>query len=367
MKVLFLAGSVFGTGGIEKFNRNLLNALTEAGSDLSVISINDKKPQTPPPYEFKPCKSTYRIISKIRLSLFFIFHSLKSRPDLVICGHVNISPLGHLIKKLFGIDYMVITHGSDVWDIKSMFKMAALKKAMLILCVSNFTKKRLVDQIPEIEDRICILPNTVDGGEFYPKEKDAKLVNKYGLNGRLVLLTVTRLSSRDKCKGYDKVLASLPRILKKVPNAKYLIVGSGDDTPRIKKTIRDMGLEDQVLLTGYVPQKKLVDHYNLCDVFVMPSTKEGFGIVYLEALACGKPVIAGNEDGSVDALLNGELGVLVDTDNINEIADEIIKVLKKEVPERLLNAEYLRKRVLEVYGLDKFKERVKEVITCKLE
>jgi glycosyltransferase involved in cell wall biosynthesis len=94
----------------------------------------------------------------------------------------------------------------------------------------------------------------------------------------------------------------------------------------------------------------------------MPSKGEGFGIVFLEALACGKPVIAGNKDGSRDALLDGELGILVDPDNIDEIAETIVKVLKKDVPEKLLDGKYLRKRVLEVYGFDKFKERVRDLL-----
>jgi len=91
----------------------------------------------------------------------------------------------------------------------------------------------------------------------------------------------------------------------------------------------------------------------------MPSKKEGFGIVFLEALACGKPVIAGNKDGSVDAVLNGELGILVNPDDEDDIAKELIKVLKNDVSKKLINSEYLRTKVLEHYGIDRFIEKVK--------
>jgi glycosyltransferase involved in cell wall biosynthesis len=117
-----------------------------------------------------------------------------------------------------------------------------------------------------------------------------------------------------------------------------------------------------VILTGFIPDDELVFYYNLCDCFVMPSKCEGFGMVFLEALACGKPVIAGNKDGSVDAVLDGELGVLVDPDNKDQIKDAIVDILKREVPENLLDGEYLRKRVTQAYGFDKFKERLKGII-----
>jgi len=128
----------------------------------------------------------------------------------------------------------------------------------------------------------------------------------------------------------------MKEIVKEIPNAKYILGGSGDDVGRIKNLIRDNNLHEKVILTGFIPDEEIVDYYNLCDVFVMASRKEGFGIVFIEALACSKPVIAGNKDGSVDALLNGELGVSVDPDNIEEISRAIIKVLKGEADKRLL-------------------------------
>lgn len=90
----------------------------------------------------------------------------------------------------------------------------------------------------------------------------------------------------------------------------------------------------------------------------MPSNREGFGIVFIEALACGKPVIAGNKDGSREAILGGELGIMVDPDDINEIAGAVTKVLRKETAGRLLDGNYLRARVVQEYGLDRFRERI---------
>ena len=142
-----------------------------------------------------------------------------------------------------------------------------------------------------------------------------------------------------------------------------LVGGSGDDVERIKDLIRNYHLEGKVILAGYIPDEKVVDYYNLCDVFVMPSKGEGFGIVFLEALACGKPVIAGNKDGSIDAVLGGDVGILIDPDNLSAIKQAIINVLKRNCEPRLLDKGYLRKRILNEFGFQKFKERLTTVLS----
>ena len=118
-------------------------------------------------------------------------------------------------------------------------------------------------------------------------------------------------------------------------------------------------MQDAVVLAGFVPDEELSEHYNLCDLFAMPSKAEGFGIVYLEALACGKPVLAGNKDGSRDALNDGELGLLVDPDDTAEIASEVIRVLRRQHPHpNLFRPELLRQRVTELFGVETFKRNV---------
>lgn len=116
---------------------------------------------------------------------------------------------------------------------------------------------------------------------------------------------------------------------------RYLIVGDGDDRPRFESLADELGVRELVIFAGKVPSEELCDHYNLCDLFAMPSTGEGFGIVFLEALACGKPVIAGSKDASRDALLDGELGVLVDPEDPRELRDAIVAILA-EVERALL-------------------------------
>ena len=142
---------------------------------------------------------------------------------------------------------------------------------------------------------------------------------------------------------------------------RYLLVGAGPDRARIEKLTVDLGVREAVVFAGAVPDNQLSEHYGLCDVFAMPSKAEGFGIVYLEALACGKPVIAGNRDGSSDALDDGDLGLLVDPDDPEEIAGEIVRVLQKRHPHpKVFRPEILRARVTELFGFETFKRKLNE-------
>jgi glycosyltransferase involved in cell wall biosynthesis len=174
---------------------------------------------------------------------------------------------------------------------------------------------------------------------------------------------VCRLEETERYKGYDQIIKAMPEILRLVPNARYLLVGRGSDRRRIEKLIAEVGVQDSVILAGFVPDDELAEHYNLCDIFAMPSQGEGFGIVYLEALASGKPVLAGNKDGSRDALADGELGLLVDPDDTAEIAAEIIRVLRREhLRQENFHPELLRQRVIELFGFEAFKRAVTDLL-----
>ncbi|WP_315862267.1 glycosyltransferase [Picosynechococcus sp. PCC 7003] len=130
--------------------------------------------------------------------------------------------------------------------------------------------------------------------------------------------------------------------------------------------MKDLNSENYVTLAGFIPDEELADHYNLCDVFAVPSKGEGFGIVYLEALACGKPTIGGNQDGAIDALCNGELGVLVDPDDLTEISTVITEILQKTYPLPILyQPETLRQTVIEIYGFEQFKQNLAQLLSTQ--
>jgi glycosyltransferase involved in cell wall biosynthesis len=143
-----------------------------------------------------------------------------------------------------------------------------------------------------------------------------------------VILTVGRLSAAERYKGHDKIIRAMPAVLRTIPEAAYLIVGAGDDRLRLERLAADQCIGEIVRFAGAVAEAELADHFSIADLFAMPSKGEGFGIVFLEAAASGLPVIAGNGDGSRDALADGVIGRTVDPDDITALAEAMIAALE---------------------------------------
>jgi len=340
MNILFFTNNLASVGGIQEYNKNFLKALKQLHHRTTNIQLKRG------------------FLSKI----FFIIEGVISvavlKQNFIICGHINFSPFCLFLKKVFGKKYILITHGIDVWDVERDIYKKGLIGAVAVITVSSFTKWKIIEQFPEVADRVIIIPNTIDEKKFYPKEKNKKLLEKYGISKDKIILTVARLSVEEQYKGYDQVIRAIPLVIQEFPNIKYILVGGGNDIIRVKELIHELGLQKYIITPGYVSEDELVDYYNICDVFVMPSKGEGFGIVFLEALACGKSVIAGNKDGSRGALLDGKLGLLVDPENVESISDAILKVFKKEICPDLINQKFLRNVTVDTFGLKVFREKI---------
>lgn len=280
------------------------------------------------------------------------------RPNLVISTHLNFTVAAYWLKRLAGIPYWTVAHGVEAWDIQRPALQTALHHADRILAVSSYTRDRLIQEQNLDPSKISLLPNTFDHNRFKIAGKPTFLLERYRLKPEQpIILTVNRLCLSESYKGYDKVLDALPQIRQVIPNVHYIIVGKGDARPHIEQLIQERQLQDCVTLAGFIPDTELCDYYNLCDVFAMPSKLEGFGIVYLEALACGKPCLGGNQDGAIDALCHGELGALVNPNDVGEIAKTIIQILQSIYPNPILyQPQILRQKVIDIYGFDNFKQ-----------
>jgi glycosyltransferase involved in cell wall biosynthesis len=357
------------TGGIQAFSRYLIDAVrAQAFSKYFRALIKNDLPDDIPDeralHNFNAYGNWPLRLRSARFALGCMRHAWSERPGLIVSTHLNFGPLAKLARRSFGAPYILVAHGIDAWGMTNAPRKRALREADLTLAVSNYTRDRLIHEVGLDADRVKLLPNTFAAERFAIAPKPPQLLRRYGLRpDSPVILTVCRLADTECYKGYDQIIKAMPEIRRSVPNARYLLVGKGPDRPRIEKLIAEAGVQDAVILAGFVPDAELADHYNLCDIFAMPSRAEGFGIVYLEALACGKPVLAGNKDGSRDALGGGELGLLVDPDDTAGIAAEIIRVLRREHwrPE-IFNPELLRRRVIELFGFEAFKHAVADLL-----
>jgi glycosyltransferase involved in cell wall biosynthesis len=315
------------TGGIEQFNKNVMASFKEGGIDAYSVYDEEADEKYFNKQWFKGFNG-----NKLACLMSMIWNGKKYSTILV--GHINLAPLVYFIKLLYPSKQLILfAHGIELWKPLVGRKLWLLKNAQSIFAVSNFTKTTLLKNNGEIEsDKIKILPNSLDPYFVYPTDfsKPAYLLNRYGIQtNEKILLTVCRLSSEEQYKGYDHVIKILKEFNTDQTIVKYIIAGKADEQElnRIKQLIEELGLSDKVILTGFVKEQELIDHYLLADIFVLPSNGEGFGIVLIEAMACGLQVIAGNKDGSVDALQNGDLGTLIDPDDAFSLKTAIINQL----------------------------------------
>lgn len=350
-------------GGIQVYSAFLLEALQNLypHSDYDILLKHDTRRLPNVSFlgntKFHFC-GTWPL--PLRTSVFatqILGRGLWQRPSLVIATHLNFTPAAYWLKRLAGVPYWAVAHGVEAWNIERPALRKSLHHADKILAVSSYTRDRLLKEQNLAPTKISLLPNTFDASRFQIAPKPQYLLNRYGLSAEQpIILTVARLDASERYKGYDRILQALPEIRRTMPNVHYILVGKGTDRPRIEQLINQLSLQDCVTLTGFVPDDELCDHYNLSDVFAMPSIGDGFGIVYLEALACGKPTLGGNQDGAIDALCQGEVGVLVDPHDVGAIAKSIIQILQGTYPNPVIyQPEILRQKIIETYGIEVFK------------
>ncbi|NJK60893.1 MAG: glycosyltransferase family 4 protein [Oscillatoriales cyanobacterium SM2_1_8] len=274
------------------------------------------------------------------------------RPTAILCAHGNFAPLALKLHQGLGIPYGLTAYGVEAWGEGPT---QPWRRARWIWSISTYTGDRLVADRGVDPSRIALLPCTFAAERFAVGPKPPSLVERYGVGDGQVILTVARLAANERYKGVDRVLRVLPRL----PNAYYLVAGKGDDLPRLQALAAELGVGDRVRFAGFVPDAELPDLYRLCDVFAMPSTGEGFGIVFLEALACGKPVVGGNRDGTTEALANGRLGTLIDPEDPEALTQAIATALQTvDAPEA---PHQRRQRAIETFGPDRFRQRLAEI------
>jgi glycosyltransferase involved in cell wall biosynthesis len=340
MKILIFTNNYNTIGGVQQYTKNFIKAFEELNQDFKIVLL-------------KKSNLFYKFLFVIESFLKFIFY----KPDLILCNHINFTPLAFFYKKIFKIPYGFIAYGIDVWNLKNY---SGLTNSNFIISLSQYTKNKILENNKNLKISILVINPIVDIERFKILDTKTKVFSQYNLPfNKKIILTICRLAKSEKYKGYDKVIQALPKILEQVKDAVYVLIGDGDDLVDVKKLIEELNFKEKVYLLGAIKNDFIPQILNTADIFIMPSKGEGFGIVFIEALACGVPVIAGNKDASKEALLNGELGILVDPDNVDEIAEAIIKVLKGEAPKHLYDKNYLRQKVIENFSFEVFKNRVK--------
>ena len=333
MNALALVTDAFGSsGGIAQYNRDLIKALAEIpGADRIIVvpRLGDGNGAALPP-GVRQLKAQG---NRLSYSLTALRAAVMLGPfDFVFCGHLHLAPLAASLASMLGVPLWLQLHGYEAWDGMKRTERWSAERAKLITSVSRYTRRRFLSLAGVDPSCVHVLPNTVDGG-LSPGAKSDVLLDRFGLRGKRILLTVSRLDPNERRKGHDRVIETLPAIVAAMPNVVYLIAGHGADRTRLETLAQSLGIADHVVFAGKVAPDELPQLYRLADLFVMPSTQEGFGIVFLEAAASGLRTIGGNADGSIDALADGAVGTAIDPNDAEALVRAIMNGLEGGGPD----------------------------------
>ncbi|MEM7556716.1 MAG: glycosyltransferase family 4 protein [Cyanobacteria bacterium P01_A01_bin.84] len=352
-------------GGIQSYVKDIFRAYKELDRQYraDVFLLRDSSIQNNPfeseNLKFHYFKSQSPHLGRMKITVALVRYILQKRPKKVFCGHINLAVLIQSICQPLGIPYVVLTYGKEVWKPLPKKYQSALANASQIWTISRYSRDQACAANYLDPNKVYMLPCAIDGDKFTPGIKSSELISKYGLQDKKVLMTVARLWSGDIYKGVDVTIRALPKVTAVFPNIKYLVIGRGDDQPRLAQLAQDLGVAEQVVFAGFVPTQELINHYRLADAYVMPS-QEGFGIVYLEAMACGIPVISGDDDGSADPVQDGEVGWRVPHRDSEAVASACIEILTGE--DRRCDGKWLREKAIAKFGMDALSKSLQKYI-----
>jgi asparagine synthase (glutamine-hydrolysing) len=323
---LLLAPEIFASeGGIPRILQIYLRALCElspATDQVRLLSLNDPASVDPAGLARCGAANVLRAEGCGRSKVGFVRAALRlSRNcDRVICGHVGQLPVAWAAKRMNPrLKYYLVAHGIEVWRNFGAAERVALRDAEKILCVSDYTRQELLRRCPLPEGKAIVLWNALD--PEFPIAPGRPLAECPP-----VILTVTRLTFTDRYKGVEDMIAAMPAIRLAVPEAVLRLVGRGDDVPRLRALAERSGVADAIQFLGYLSDRDLTREIHACRLFALPSKKEGFGLVFLEAMARGRPCLGARAGGVPEVITPGS-GVLVNYGDIPGIATSTIAAL----------------------------------------
>jgi phosphatidyl-myo-inositol dimannoside synthase len=307
-RVLLLFTEVFANGGIQRFNQTFLAALAQLNVQCDVLSMHDTQESIARSKPQSNIRVTGFMGNRRKFAAATVHAIWRRRYDWVLIGHINLLSMtvaALSTQPASRAATLLIAHGIEVWYRINRRRQHALARVSNILCVSRYTRSRILEQVPSLRsERLRIFPNALS--DSWARVELAPLSHK--LPQRFIL-SVTRLQKGDRYKGVVTVIEALSML--QDTSLQYVVVGQGDDLAFLQRVARRFGVHDRVHFQSGVGDRELVNLYGQCQAFVLPSGKEGFGIVFLEAMFFGAPVIAAAEKGALDVIKDGETGLLV--------------------------------------------------------
>jgi phosphatidyl-myo-inositol dimannoside synthase len=330
MNTLLLAPEILSSeGGIPRILQLYLRALCDLaapGDELRLVALNDPR--------FDPVDLQRITGGRLtaahacgRNKTRFLRETLRyaRQSDRILCGHIAQLPVALAARLLnHRLHYDVIAHGIEAWRPLPFSNRLALRRARRVFCVSDYTRRELLRRCPLPSDRTLVVPNALD-----PAFPIAAAPLPAG--SPPVILVVSRLTRNDLGKGFADMIRAFPAILAAIPSARLRIIGRGNALPDLQALVAQLGVTHAVEFLGYVDDSRLAAELRACTLFALPSAKEGFGLVFIEAMACGRPCL-GALAGGIPEVITPETGVLPAAGDVPAIAAACIEALQKPWP-----------------------------------
>lgn len=362
MKILVLAPPMDSTGGVQRYTATLIRCLKDikGAPNVRVVSVSAE------PQPSSNGRLAFPLAAKLHFFAAAMLQALVWRPQLIICSHVGVARAAWVIRRVFGVPYWIVLHGIEVWGDLPRGKLRGLRDAQRLLTISQFTIETTTarHKLPGANSAMLPPAFAIDWAQT------SNATSSEAETDAPVALTVGRLAASEQYKGHDIILDSWTTVRKKIPNAIYWIVGDGDDRPRLEARVQQLGVADSVCFKGALTATDLQDCYDRCRVFAMPARTEidsqpprgeGFGIVYLEAMARGKPVLGPHNGAPREFIRSGEHGLLVDPTDSAAVASALVELLGDQ-DRAYRMGQAARAWVNNEYSEDKFRQRLKAIL-----
>ncbi len=366
--ILVLLSDLFdAVGGIQTFNRSLVKALdciaATHGWNVELLVLNDAaRERCTSPY-FNTDLVNYRSFEHHTASFALAAVQRAQRATTAIIGHVNFCPVLPLMNRTKTSLYSImVAHGIEVWKPLPRLQRWGVKNLNEVLTVSEFTRDEMRLHNHTNGLAFTTFPDTLDPFYGCTAASDARAM--LGLPRGPMLLTVSRLDHTEFYKRIDLILEAMPGVLKDFPDTFLVVVGEGTDRHRLERLTTQLGIAEKVRFAGRVAEKELPLYYQACDIFVLPSLKEGFGIVFLEAMQYAKPCIGARAAAVPEVIVDGENGLLAAPGDPRSLQRAIEMLIKSPQLRSDMGRAGLR-RLEARYSFDNFRNRLEEVL-CRL-
>jgi asparagine synthetase B (glutamine-hydrolysing)/glycosyltransferase involved in cell wall biosynthesis len=326
-KTLLLAPELFtGNGGIPRILRLYLKSLCDLAGpagDVKFVTLNDRTIGADELQRYSNARlSTGEACQGQKIRFIRSALRLSRGRERIVCGHVFLLPVALAARcARRNLSYDLVAHGIEVWRPFSVAERLALRGARRIFCISDYTRGKLLEYCPLPPAKLVVLPNGLDA-YFDIADSPGPPVHPP------IIATIARLTRFDVYKGIDTLIQALPQIRAAVPGVRLRVMGQGNDLPRLRQLTDQLGLQGAVEFLGFVSDEELQSQLRQCALFALPSKKEGFGLVFLEAMAQGRPCL-GAQAGGIPEVLTPETGILVEYGDVAQIADGCVAALRR--------------------------------------